>query len=570
MLAFQPPAGSQNDPRSENFDYEPESTVLSAEFKRRKLPFHTSAQVDPADKYTTWEVTHDASLHQGSDEFQALATRRLLALGGRWQDGMGGSWVDKGIELVSRPMPALELTSAPHEQEGWREARAYYEALNAYADVPASGSAENGAASASASASSIEAEAEAATTSTVPPFVAFQTAQCGLHIHIGQPNNACFPLLLVQHLAVLLLIYEDVFHLLHPPHRTPLPGTQAGQFAQSNRLGFVAENAHTCEGSQGPSTAVAKKAVFACGEMWKLCALMGGGMLAVDVQSEDQSRKIEEEKEKQRSRSASLASRRESEQKPLFPTEVSASVFSSSPSPAPSKTQDSGYASLSRSSRSASICSASSSTRAFEEGLAKLDLSASPPPPQVKPPHRNWNDLPGIPEWSASARDFWADEVQNASGEADTRYVPNIEAKYRICRFELLCQAQRPQTIEFRQPAGTLDHREAAFTVQLYIALVRAAERRMLREDNGEVEEGDEETGTLEGLLRVLQLPGEVEDFWRVREREMEVLREEEREKARREGRRIETCFKCASERSWGEVGEEVGGCSATPMRGRW
>jgi hypothetical protein len=62
-----------------------------------------------------------------------------------------------------------------------------------------------------------------------------------------------------------------------------------------------------------------------------------------------------------------------------------------------------------------------------------------------------------------------------------------------------------PQTIEFRQPQGSIEEGMVAMVVQLCIAIVRAAERRADAEEEGWLK-AVEQRGTLEGLFEVLGL----------------------------------------------------------------
>lgn len=63
---------------------------------------------------------------------------------------------------------------------------------------------------------------------------------------------------------------------------------------------------------------------------------------------------------------------------------------------------------------------------------------------------------------------------------------PHLDlAKYRIVRWNDLVKKDGTHTIEFRLPDGTLSSFRASFTVQIYVALVRAAERHANREAVG-------------------------------------------------------------------------------------
>lgn len=59
---------------------------------------------------------------------------------------------------------------------------------------------------------------------------------CGLHVHVGQPSNAAFPIATLQHLAEIQAIYEEQISRLHPAYRRD----QQDEIA-SNRQAFFVE-----------------------------------------------------------------------------------------------------------------------------------------------------------------------------------------------------------------------------------------------------------------------------------------------------------------------------------------
>lgn len=73
-------------------------------------------------------------------------------------------------------------------------------------------------------------------------FGAVTTTHCGLHIHVGQPDGSCLPLKTLQHLAYILLAYEEEIDKLHAPHRR-----QAESEITTNRENFYAECAEPVE-----------------------------------------------------------------------------------------------------------------------------------------------------------------------------------------------------------------------------------------------------------------------------------------------------------------------------------
>ncbi|KAF2436467.1 hypothetical protein EJ08DRAFT_655460 [Tothia fuscella] len=59
---------------------------------------------------------------------------------------------------------------------------------------------------------------------------------CGLHVHIGLPSGECLPLKALQHLAYMLIVYEDEISRLHPHHRR-----QRSKEIYTNRENLYAE-----------------------------------------------------------------------------------------------------------------------------------------------------------------------------------------------------------------------------------------------------------------------------------------------------------------------------------------
>ena len=74
------------------------------------------------------------------------------------------------------------------------------------------------------------------------------TEKCGLHIHIGVPDGdeslSQIPLNVLQHLAYILLEYEDVISCLHHPKRRGFYGSE-NPFIGTNKLG-INRHHHVC------------------------------------------------------------------------------------------------------------------------------------------------------------------------------------------------------------------------------------------------------------------------------------------------------------------------------------
>ena len=63
---------------------------------------------------------------------------------------------------------------------------------------------------------------------------------CGFHVHVGLPKNDKFSLLTLQHLASLLVTFEDQISLLHAPSRRNVTGADCAEIV-SNRENFFLE-----------------------------------------------------------------------------------------------------------------------------------------------------------------------------------------------------------------------------------------------------------------------------------------------------------------------------------------
>jgi len=71
-------------------------------------------------------------------------------------------------------------------------------------------------------------------------YGAFVNDTCAFHVHVGLPNNDKFSLLTLQHLAILLVIFEDQISLLHAPSRRNITGADCAEIV-SNRENFFLE-----------------------------------------------------------------------------------------------------------------------------------------------------------------------------------------------------------------------------------------------------------------------------------------------------------------------------------------
>ena len=125
-------------------------------------------------------------------------------------------WYHEGMELISRVMRTPELVGRGADNSpALTEIKKYLEAL--VADRNAG-------------------------------WFARTTEKCGLHIHIGVPDGDDWlpqiPLNILQHLAYILLEYEDVISCLHHPKRRGFYGSK-NVFIGTNKLG-INRHRHVC------------------------------------------------------------------------------------------------------------------------------------------------------------------------------------------------------------------------------------------------------------------------------------------------------------------------------------
>lgn len=118
-----------------------------------------------------WILTADQSLESLKDSDKTLAFPAKIT------ETEGGEWDSYGIELISPPYSASDLSTAEADISN----------LLGSLETPTSGITTN--------------------------------ETCGMHVHIGLPTGECLPVKVLQYLSLLLVIYEDEISRLHPSHR---------------------------------------------------------------------------------------------------------------------------------------------------------------------------------------------------------------------------------------------------------------------------------------------------------------------------------------------------------------
>jgi hypothetical protein len=169
---------------------EPLHILLDLLSSKGGKPIHLHYPEDhskPAE-YKDWTLTFDDSIISLTHEEKTVAFPQLIPT------TETENWDSYGFELVSPPYLDSAITQAHHD----------ISSMIAGLATPKTGMAAN--------------------------------ATCGVHVHIGLPSSACLPTKVVQHLAYLVVVYEDEISRLHPAHRR-----QRVTEIESNRLNFCAE-----------------------------------------------------------------------------------------------------------------------------------------------------------------------------------------------------------------------------------------------------------------------------------------------------------------------------------------
>ena len=274
------------------------------------------------ENYTEWQITHDGSLIAGHYPVRAMPPKPFLGPGFNF----------RAAELVSPPFPAGE-TKRGITDESFQEIKTCLQVVKGYPDNS---------------------------------IGAFVDGRCGFHIHVGSSQSDTregpFPIRVLQHFAMILVHFEKAINKLHAFTRTDCPTSQAGRYAKTNLVAFLADR-HSCNDPRFPDARKeAPRLIFAPNMTIEVLACMMGGADPLD-----------------------------------------------------------------------------SYTRSFLLGLWQ---------PNSNPTREDWETLP----------------------------LPYID-KYKVVRWELLIQHERPKTLEFRQAQGTLDETRVKALVNFYVYLMRHAER---------------------------------------------------------------------------------------------
>jgi hypothetical protein len=90
-------------------------------------------------------------------------------------------------------------------------------------------------------------------------------------------------------------------------------------------------------------------------------------------------------------------------------------------------------------------------------------------------------------------------------------------AKYKITRWNLLGRTNGPQTVEFRQAAGSVDPHEIGEVMRFHAAMMRCAERLACTADSHLPDPDDDTPANLDSLFALLGLAKPTRQFWRRR-----------------------------------------------------
>ncbi len=445
----------------------------------------SSAEYDPKGvdhEYSTWLITTDSSIDL---DVPAEVLQEKLHLVSRDGGVDVGEWECHGIELVSPPMKAPDVCSdTPTMQQG------SLAIIKQYLDVLAS----------KTSGGRLE-------------HTAFATPSCGLHVHIGLPGSQAIPLPVLQQLAYLVLKYEDVLSTLHHHSRTPFPGTQASSYARSNRLSFLrSRHAPVCTvvGKDGFDLEQVRKRIFD----QSMTTAKLAWMMGADDPLDDEGHPVLDD-------GSSVGLRKEDAAWVMPGQWVQEDA-----------TRDAGVV---EANNVEGIIAAAWSDSEWRAEPSQSELSSwEEPDTYTERPW--WEEAEFSADWQTPSEWHASNEqspehpdAASANGFSNTYlddwFNPEILGfpegeKYKITRWNLLGRhpCQGPRTIEFRQAAGSIDPNEIAETIWLYVALVRCAERAA--NAGGESSECcmdaqiDRAEPTLDDLLKLLQLPQSVRQYW--------------------------------------------------------
>ena len=137
--------------------------------------------------YSTWNITSDDSI------IALPSSKKVKALDGRIIDP--DIWDTFGLELISPPH--TDISTAKEDVNT---------ILSKLRGTPES------------------------------PFGILLDDSCGFHVHVGLPNGEALPIRALQHIAYILVVYEEQIGLLHDPKRR-----HRQEEIKSNREAFLAE-----------------------------------------------------------------------------------------------------------------------------------------------------------------------------------------------------------------------------------------------------------------------------------------------------------------------------------------
>ncbi|KAI1609993.1 hypothetical protein EDD36DRAFT_61807 [Exophiala viscosa] len=209
-------------PASYGWDVETTKEAQKNVLRQNGLSCVTHADIE----YQTWELKQDISLCAPLD--LCLMPQELK---GKMQQGKENEWVLRGHELISPPLTAPNslkfktFSTSP----GMLEIASY---LNIVKGTPSD------------------------------PWGAMVNESCGLHVHVarsrpkGEKDSEMIPLPVLQHVALIIVRYEDLMTCLHPVSR------RNNVMLGSNLMG-VRRCPHSCQRLGGINLDTAQKKIFA-------------------------------------------------------------------------------------------------------------------------------------------------------------------------------------------------------------------------------------------------------------------------------------------------------------------
>ena len=187
-------------------------------FRESNLAIRAVSDPKGLQEHDKWVITREDHADWSKIQQRVDDTDNKLK---EWTDGRVSDlsvhkWDPTGLELVSRVLP-VSTYGKRVSPDGLNEVRGYIDLLE---------------------------------TGPAKPYIFLSEVEIGgLHVHVGLDptwsNGTGLPTKVLQHLAYLCILYEDIISTFHHPQRRGYPGTKTEHVANSNRFGVSAQR-HTC------------------------------------------------------------------------------------------------------------------------------------------------------------------------------------------------------------------------------------------------------------------------------------------------------------------------------------